>query len=90
VGNSSALLNEEFDMSKLIASFALAMCLMTPAVSTLRAQDHPNPHVWSDGENDSWHRYLKEKHIKDHEWTKANKREQANYWKWRDQHRDAH
>jgi len=44
-------------------------------------------HQWNDGENEAWHRYLKERHIKDHEWEKASKREQANYWKWRDKHR---
>jgi hypothetical protein len=47
-------------------------------------------HQWNDGENTAWHQYLKEHHKKDHEWAKANKREQAAYWKWRDQHKDIH
>jgi hypothetical protein len=76
-------------MSKLIASLALAASLLTPAVSSF-AQDHhaPPPHVWNDGENDYWHRFLKETKRKEHEWAKATKREQAAYWKWRDEHRD--
>jgi len=76
-------------MSKLIASLALAASLLTPAVSSF-AQDHHDrpPHVWNDGENDYWHRFLKETKRKEHDWAKATKREQAAYWKWRDEHRD--
>jgi hypothetical protein len=77
-------------MFKFISSCVLTISLLTP-VSVALAQGPPPPHhVWSDSENESWHQYLKERHIKDHEWAKATKREQANYWKWRDQHRDAH
>jgi len=76
-------------MSKFIGPFILAIGLLAPSAA-LYAQDHPAPppHVWNDGENDYWHQYLKEQHKKDHDWAKASKREQANYWKWRDQHRD--
>jgi len=75
-------------MSKLIASLALATCLLTPAATTY-AQDHHDPpaHVWNDSENDHWHQFLKETKRKDHEWDKATKRERAAYWKWRDQHK---
>ena len=72
-------------MLKVLSAFALAICLLAP-IAPLRAQDHPS-HQWSDGENPSWHQYLKEQHRKDHDWSHATKREQANYWKWRDQHR---
>jgi hypothetical protein len=77
-------------MKKVFGSMALALCLLTPVATVVYAEQHPPVHQWNDGENDAWHRYLKEKHMKDHEWTKASKREQANYWKWRDQHRDSH
>jgi len=80
-------------MYKLLSSFVLGVCLLTP-VQILHAQDHQdhmaNTHEWNDSENQTWHQYLKERHKKDHEWGKASKREQADYWKWRDQHRDAH
>jgi hypothetical protein len=76
-------------MSKLIASLALAACLLTPAVNSFAQDRHDPPaHVWNDGESDYWHRFLKETKRKDHEWTRATKREQAAYWKWRDEHRD--
>ena len=83
-------------MSKLFASLCLSLCLLTPTVA-LHAQDHPdhdqmqhNSHQWNDSENEPWHQYLKEHHKKDHDWSKASKREQTAYWKWRDQHRDSH
>lgn len=80
-------------MSKFFGSLCLSVCLLTPAVA-LQAQDHgkmeQNSHQWNDGENEMWHQYLKEHHKKDHDWSKASKREQAAYWKWRDQHRDSH
>jgi hypothetical protein len=75
-------------MKKILSSFILGLGLLTP-VATLSAQDHPMKHEWKDSENESWHRYLKARHIKDHEWNHASKREQANYWKWRDSHPDA-
>ena len=64
--------------------------LLAPTAVTLCAQDHPPVHEWKDSENDAWHRYLKERHIKDHEWDHATKREKTNYWKWRDSHPDPH
>ena len=75
-------------MKRILGSFVLGACLLTP-VATLTAQDHDR-HQWNDNENPAWHQYLKERHKKDHDWSKANKREQADYWKWRDQHRDIH
>ena len=75
-------------MKKILSSFILGLGLLTP-VATLSAQDHPMKQEWKDSENESWHRYLKARHIKDHEWNHASKREQANYWKWRDSHPDA-
>ncbi len=86
-------------MHRLLGSLALGFCLLTP-IGTLNAQDRPDrpdhpdrvekSHQWNDNENQAWHQYLKEHHKKDHDWSKANKKEQANYWKWRDQHPDSH
>lgn len=75
-------------MKKLLSSLVLGASLLAPAAA-LYAQDHPH-HQWSDNENTTWHQYLKERHKKDHDWSKANKREQSDYWKWRDQHPDSH
>ena len=78
-------------------AFALSVALVTPVI--LKAQPRPigatammddqNRDFRGDDEK-AWHDYLKEKHKKDHEWAKANKKEQADYWKWRDAHHDDH
>jgi hypothetical protein len=31
---------------------------------------------------------MAEKHIQEHEWAKANRKEQADYWNWRHSHPD--
>jgi hypothetical protein len=77
-------------MSKILSSLALGICLLVPTVGIVSAEDHPNKHEWSDNENPTWHQWLKDNHKRDHDWAKASKREQAAYWKWRDQHRDSH
>jgi hypothetical protein len=78
-------------MYRFLGSLVLGLSLLVP-VETLIAQEHHDQveHQWNDGENNAWHQYLKEHKRKDHEWAKANKKEQANYWKWRDQHKDVH
>lgn len=67
-------------MSRFAAVAALAISLLVPVVGS--AQNHQ----WNDGENQYWHQYLKEKHKKDHDWGHASKKEQRDYWKWRDAH----
>jgi hypothetical protein len=81
-------------MLKLLGVAVLGLGLLSPTAVMLSAapQDHHDQpkHEWNDGEKDAWHRYLKERHIKDHEWDHAKKSEKANYWKWRDSHPDNH
>jgi hypothetical protein len=78
-------------MVKLVGSLVLSVGLLTPVATTLYAQDRHDQvareHKWDEGENQYWHQYLKERHVKDHEWAKSKKKEQADYWKWRDAHR---
>jgi len=92
-------------MSRLVSVLVISICLMGP-VSFVSAQDHDQghdqgsgsmmheshgmTHEWNENEDKPWHEYLSEQHRKDHDWTKASKREQRNYWKWRDAHRDEH
>jgi hypothetical protein len=71
-------------MKRLLGVAFLGAGLLVPTVATLRADDHH--HEWNDGEKEQWHRYLSERHKKDHEWEKASKRERNDYWKWRDAH----
>ena len=72
-------------MLRYLGALVLGVSLLQP-IAVAYAQDHN--HTWSDNENTTWHQYLKEKHKKDHEWAKAKKNEQADYWKWRDAHPD--
>jgi hypothetical protein len=76
-------------MHKILGIAVLGLGLLAPTAATLHAQDHHDQvkHEWNDGENETWHRFLKERHRKDHDWDHANKKERADYWKWRDQHR---
>jgi hypothetical protein len=81
-----------------IASFFLTISLATPVVVIAAPapqedrgvydRDHKDYHKWNDHENEYWHRYLNEQHRKDHEFTKANKKEQEDYWNWRHSHPD--
>ena len=76
-------------MLRYLGALVLGISLLSPAA--LIAQDHDHQtHEWNANEDPHWHQYLKEHHKKDHDWGKANKREQADYWKWRDAHPDAH
>jgi hypothetical protein len=75
-------------MMKRIAGALLSLGLLAP-IGALYAQDHPK-HEWSQSEDPQWHQYLQEHHKKYHDWSKAKKKEQEAYWKWRDQHQDHH
>lgn len=74
-------------MLRNLAVFALGVSLLAPAV--VFAQDH-DKHVWAASEDPAWRQYLKEHHKKYHDWAKAKKAEQEDYWKWRDAHPDVH
>jgi hypothetical protein len=74
---------------RFLATCVLASSLLAPAA--LIAQDHDHQtHEWTATEDPHWHQYLKERNKKDHDWDHATKKEQADYWKWRDKHPDAH
>lgn len=75
-------------MLRYVSKLVLGVALLCP--TALMAQDHDR-HVWNEQrESAPWHQYLKEHHKKDHDWAQASKREQRDYWKWRDAHPDAH
>jgi hypothetical protein len=48
--------------------------------------EHKDYHNWNNDEDKQWHVYIGTEHKKYHDYDKANKREQANYWKWRHEH----
>jgi hypothetical protein len=49
---------------------------------------HKDYHNWDDRENDAWGVYLTNNHRRNHEFSKASKREQGRYWDWRHSHPD--
>lgn len=49
---------------------------------------HKDYHNWDDNENQAWIRYQDEHHMKHHDYKKASKREQSEYWTWRHDHPD--
>jgi hypothetical protein len=51
-------------------------------------RNHKDYHNWDDHENQSWGAYLSENHKKSHEFTKANRKEQSEYWNYRHSHPD--
>ena len=83
-------------VKRFIAPLFLTAALVTPATIVAAAgqndrvydREHKDYHHWDDHENAAWHRYMTEKHIQEHEWAKANRKEQADYWNWRHSHPD--
>ena len=79
----------------LTAAFAVPATIMaasTPQNVGVQVQvydkGHKDYHNWDDNENKAWGVYLTENHRKPHEFTRANKKEQSNYWNWRHSHPD--
>ena len=64
-----------------------AAIVMAPSASAA-AQDHHEERKWDEHEQAAWARFLAEKHRKDHEYAKAKKKEQEEYWAWRHDHPD--
>jgi hypothetical protein len=77
------------------AGLAAPMAILAvpaPQEATIKVRvydrEHKDYHNWDDNENRAWGRFIAETHRKDHEFSKANKREQAEYWNWRHSHPD--
>jgi hypothetical protein len=51
-------------------------------------REHKDYHKWDDHEQSAWGRFLAEKHRKDHDFAKAKRKEQEEYWAWRHSHPD--
>jgi len=84
-----------------ISSLILAAAIAAPVVImaapapkddsvSVRVYDrnHRDYHNWDDHENASWGIYLSNNHKKHHEFSRASKKEQSNYWNWRHDHPD--
>ena len=49
---------------------------------------HNDAHEWNEHEDQAYRRYLQERHEKYHDFAKAKRREQEEYWNWRHAHPD--
>jgi hypothetical protein len=49
---------------------------------------HKDVHQWNSKEDQAYRRYLEGHHKKYHEFSKASKRQQSDYWNWRHNHPD--
>ncbi len=49
---------------------------------------HNDSHEWNADEDQAYRRYLQEHHKKYHDFAKAKKSEQKDYWNWRHAHPD--
>src|ERR1700727_1031725 len=83
----------------LFLSAALIVPALVPATRAAAKQDasvqvrvydseHKDYHNWDDNENRAWGQYLSENHKKAHDFQKADKKEQSDYWNWRHDHPD--
>ncbi len=51
---------------------------------------HHDEHQWNDNENTAWNRYRTEHHVKQNDFSRANRKQQQAYWNWRHEHGDNH
>ncbi|MCU1258313.1 MAG: hypothetical protein JWO80_1198 [Bryobacterales bacterium] len=85
-------------MTRYLSTFLMAAALTIPVA--MKAQDHQQRyydkthkdwHEWNDTENQRYQQYQTERHVKQqHDFARAKKSEQQNYWKWRHEHGDTH
>jgi len=51
-------------------------------------KDHKDYHDWNDNENRAWGQYQTENRQKSYEFSRANHKQQSQYWNWRHSHPD--
>jgi hypothetical protein len=51
-------------------------------------RDHKDYHYWNEHESHAWGVFLTDNHRHAHEYSKANRKEQEQYWNWRHSHPD--
>jgi hypothetical protein len=86
-------------MRRFLGALMLSGVLMAPLAIQSKAQvqvrvydrDHRDYHQWNDSENRAYRHWLtEERHRQWHEYNKASRSEQRDYWRWRHEHQDWH
>jgi hypothetical protein len=79
-------------MSRFLSVLILSAVVMAPISVRAHEQSYfaaeSDKHVWNQQEQRAWERFLEEKKIAYHDWSKASSREQKEYWAWRHDHPD--
>jgi hypothetical protein len=80
-------------MKRRLYLIAMSAALVLPATTVVAQEHHDNrkyedrahkdTHEWNNDEDQRYRRYLEEHHKKYHQFSKASKREQNDYWNWR-------
>lgn len=73
-----------------LAAPVAMMAAAAPQAVQVRVYDpgHKDYHNWDGRENHAWGVFLTENHRNAHEYSRANRREQTQYWNWRHSHPD--
>jgi len=70
-----------------LAAPVAIMGVLVPQQATVQIRvydkDNKDYHNWNNNENRSWGQYLTDNHQKHCEFSKANKKQQSQYWNWR-------
>jgi hypothetical protein len=79
-------------LASILAVPVSIMAAPTPQSASIQVRvydkNHKDYHNWDDRENHAWAAYLSDNHRKSHEFSKAKKKEQSQYWTWRHSHPD--
>ena len=82
-------------MRKFLGALLLGGALMAPVAMQAQVhvrvydQDRRDYHEWNDNENRAYRHWLmEERHRRYHDFNRANRNEQREYWRWRHDHMD--
>ena len=82
-------------MRRLLGGLILSTVLLVPVAMQAEERryydrDRRDHHVWNDGENRAYNRYLEErKEERRREFNRENRQRQTAYWRWRHDHSDS-
>ena len=84
-------------MQKVLFALIMGAALMASAPAGLRAddahryydRDHKDYHEWNENESRAYRHWLTEERPRQyHDWNRASRAEQREYWRWRHEHHD--